>query len=184
MAINNHYDVIVLGLGVMGSAAAYHLANDGRSALALEQFALDHKLGSSYGESRIIRYAYDHPAYVEMAKSSFPMWREFEEASGQRIMYRTGGFDFAPADEPTLVATRDNLAAAGIFHEWLTPDEGMRLFPQFRVGEDERVLYQPDAGYLAASQCVITLAKMAQARGTTLLTNTPVQRVEALTNGG
>src|SRR5258708_4202991 len=160
MATNNHYDIIVLGLGVMGSATAYHLARDGRRVLALEQFTLDHRLGSSYGESRIIRYAYDHPAYVEMAKFTFPMWRELEEVSGQRLMIRTGGFDFGPADEPTLIATRDNLAAAGVFHEWLTPDEGMRHFPQFRVGEDERVLYQPDAGYLAASECVITLGKL------------------------
>lgn len=181
MATNNHFDVIVLGLGVMGSAAAYHLARDGRRVLALEQFALDHKLGSSYGESRIIRYAYDHPVYVEMAKHSFPMWRELEEDSGQHLMYRTGGFDFGQADEPTLVATRDNLADAGVAHEWLTPDEAMRRFPQFHVDGDQRVLYQPDAGYLAASDCVITMAKCAQERGATLLTNTPVQRVEALT---
>src|SRR5215831_20585545 len=104
MPNDNHYDVIVLGLGVMGSAAAYHLARDGRRVLALEQFELDHKLGSSYGESRIIRYAYDHPTYVELAKHTFPMLHELERASGRRLLFTTGGFDFGPPEFPTLVA--------------------------------------------------------------------------------
>src|SRR5258708_15812942 len=135
MATNNHYDVIVLGLGVMGTATAYHLARDGRGVLALEQFTLDHRLGSSYGESRIIRYAYDHPAYVEMAKFTFPMWRELEEVSGQRLMIRTGGFDFGPADEPTLIATRDNLAAAGVVFRMVNPYRGGRDPPPIPAGE-------------------------------------------------
>src|SRR5579859_3517246 len=180
MQSNNHFDVIVLGLGVMGSAAAYHLARDGRRVLAIEQFELDHRLGSSYGESRIIRYAYDHPAYVELAGAAFPMWRELEDQSGERLLFRTGGIDFGPADEPSLLTTRDNLAAAGIFHEWLGPDEAMQRFPQFHFDEAAAVLYQPDAGYLAASACVKTQAKMARSYGATLLTQMPVVRVEAL----
>src|SRR5258708_16212480 len=102
MAKEAQYDVIVLGLGVMGSAAAYHLAKDGKRVLALEQFELDHRLGSSYGESRIIRYAYAHPAYVELAKHAFPMWRALEQESGQKLITPTGGLDFGKPDSPTL----------------------------------------------------------------------------------
>src|SRR3954463_5708090 len=121
MTTSNHYDVIVLGQGVMGSATAYHLAKDGQRVLALEQFELDHRLGSSYGESRIIRYAYDHPTYVEMAKHTFPMWRDLEKVSGRQLMTQTGGLDFGKPDSPTLLATRQNLLAAGVPYEWLTP---------------------------------------------------------------
>src|SRR5256885_16906070 len=121
MANETQYDVIVLGLGVMGSAAAYHLAGDGWRVLALEQFELDHRLGSSYGESRIIRYTYDHPTYVEMAKWTFPMWRELEQESGRKLMVQTGGLDFGPPDFPTFVATRQNLQDAGIPYEILSP---------------------------------------------------------------
>ncbi len=174
----NQYDVIVLGLGVMGSAAAYHLANDGQRVLALEQFELDHRMGSSYGESRIIRYAYDHPAYVEMSKAAFPMWRALEEASGQQLMVRTGGLDFGAADSPSLLVTRDNLKAEGIPFDWLTPGEVSRRFPQFRLADNMYGMFQPDAGYLAASRCVVTQAEMARKCGATLLTRTPVQRVE------
>src|SRR5262245_46798319 len=110
----NHYDVIVLGLGVMGSGAAYHLAKAGLRVLALEQFQLDHRMGSSYGESRIIRYAYDHPTYVGLVKSAYPMWRDLEAESERQLMFKTGGLDFGKPDAPTLVKTRDNLAQAGI----------------------------------------------------------------------
>jgi len=178
----NHYDVIVLGLGVMGTAAAYHLAKDGQRVLALEQFELDHRLGSSYGESRIIRYAYDHPAYVQMAKATFPMWRALEQESGRQLMVQTGGLDFGLPDFPSLVETRKNLLAAGIAYEWLTPGEVAKRFPQFRLNDDMMAGYQPDAGYLAASDCVITQANMAQRHGATLLTKTPVVRVEVLTD--
>ncbi len=176
----NHYDVIVLGLGVMGSAAAYHLASDGQRVLALEQFELDHRMGSSYGESRIIRYAYDHPAYVEMAKATFPLWRALEERSGRQLMVQTGGLDFGAADSPSLIVTRDNLQVAGVPFEWLIPAEVTKRFPQFRLHDNMRGMFQPDAGYLAASKCVVAQAEMAQQCGATLLTKTPVLRVEVL----
>lgn len=175
-----HYDVIVIGLGVVGAAAAYHLANDGQRVLALEQFELNHRNGSSYGESRIIRYAYDHPLYTEMAKDAFPMWRALEAASNKRLMFRTGGFDFGPADAPTLVGTRRNLEAAGVPFEWLEPAEAMARFPQFRLREGMAALYQPDAAYLAASSCVLGLVDLARWKGASLQVGTPVTAIEPL----
>jgi monomeric sarcosine oxidase len=174
------YDVIVLGQGVMGSATAYHLAKDGQRVLALEQYELDHRLGSSYGESRIIRYAYDHPAYVEMAKHTFPMWRDLEKVSGRQLLTQTGGLDFGKPDSPTFIATKQNLLAAGVPYEWLTPTDVARRFPQFRLDEDMMGGFQPDAGSLAASLCVITQSEMAQKHGATVLTKTPVLEVEVL----
>src|SRR5690349_20920529 len=142
----NQYDVIVLGLGVMGSATAYHLARDGQRVLALEQFELDHRLGSSYGESRIIRYAYDHPVNVELSKWAFPMWRELQEASGRQLIVQTGGLDFGVEDSPSLLVTRDNLRNAGVAFDWLTPAEVSKRLPQFRLADNMRALFQPDAG--------------------------------------
>src|SRR5260221_2101686 len=153
--MNNHFDVIVLGVGVMGSATAYHLAKEGQRVLALEQFELDHRMGSSFGESRIIRYAYDHPAYVELAKPAFAMWRDLERESGRQLMFTTGGFDFGDPEFSTLKASRTNLAAAGVPFEWLTVEEARQRFPLFHLEENMRALYQPDAGYLAASDCVV-----------------------------
>ncbi|MFN7208866.1 MAG: N-methyl-L-tryptophan oxidase [Aggregatilineales bacterium] len=181
--MNRPYDVIVIGLGVMGSAAAYHLARAGQRVLALEQFELDHRNGSSHGESRIIRYAYTHPLYVQMARESFALWQALETASGRRLMQRTGGFDFGAPDSPTLRATHQTLESASIPFEWLNAEEAMRRFPQFSLTAEMVALYQPDAAYLAASACVIAQTELAHALGAELLFETPVRRIEPLHDG-
>ncbi|MCS6870269.1 MAG: N-methyl-L-tryptophan oxidase [Anaerolineae bacterium] len=178
--MSGHYDVIVIGLGVMGSAAAYHLAKAGQRVLALEQFELDHRMGSSHGESRIIRYAYTHPLYVQMAHESFGLWRALEQASGKRLMVRTGGFDFGEPESPTLRQTRQTLEATAIPFEWLDSQEAARRFPQFKLEPHMVALYQPDAAYLAASACVIAQAELARTLGADLLFETPVVRIEPL----
>ncbi|MCY3979547.1 MAG: FAD-dependent oxidoreductase, partial [Chloroflexi bacterium] len=76
------FDAIVIGAGAMGSAAAYYLSKRGQRVLLLEQFELDHRKGSSYGYSRIIRYPYDHPEYVELMKDTVPPWLAREAARG------------------------------------------------------------------------------------------------------
>ena len=103
-------DLIVIGAGAVGSATAYHAAKAGHSVLLLEQYAIDHQRGSSYGYSRIIRYAYDHPAYVELAKAAYPAWHDFEQESGETLYVRTGGLDFAFPGEPSFVTTVNTLA--------------------------------------------------------------------------
>jgi len=109
--MDRHYDAIVIGLGVMGSSAAWHLARNGQRVLALEQFELDHRNGSSYGSSRIIRYAYDHPAYIPLAHSAYTLWRELEAESGDQLLQIVGGLDFGAADEDSLIATRVQMAS-------------------------------------------------------------------------
>lgn len=172
-------DVIVLGAGVMGSAAAYQLAKAGQQVVVLEQFEVDHQNGSSVDASRIFRYAYDRPDYVALARAAYPMWQALEEESGQRLMQYTGALDFGRAVSPTLQAFKNTLTVTCIAHEWLDPAEVSRRFPQFRLDEDMMGLYHAEAGYLAAGRCVLTLAQMAQKHGAVFQTNTRVQRIEA-----
>src|SRR3978361_1533965 len=98
-----------------------------------------------------------------MAKAAFPMWRDLEAESGRQLMVQTGGLDFSVPDFPTFAATYRNLTAARIPYEWMTPAETMKRFPQFHLDDNMMGGYQPDAGYLAASLCVITLAERAAA---------------------
>ncbi len=176
--MDRHYDAIVIGMGVVGSTAAWHLARAGQRVLVLEQFELDHQNGSSYGSSRIIRYAYDHPAYIPLAHRSYPLWRELESESGDELLYVVGGLDFGAADEDTLIATRDVLADEGMAYEWLTPEEVSARFPQFRLDDHMMGLYQPDGGALAASRCVVAAARMALKHGATLQTGARVTAIE------
>jgi len=176
--MRNHFDAIVIGLGVVGSTAAWQLARAGQRVLALEQFELDHQLGSSYGSSRIIRYAYDHPAYIPLARAAYPLWRELETESGEQLLQISGGLDFGPADDPGLLATRDTLREADVPCEWLDAEETAQRFPQFRLDENMMGLYQADGGILAASRCVLSAARMALKHGATLQTGARVTTIE------
>src|SRR3977135_2159718 len=85
------YDVIVAGVGGMGSAAAYHLARRGRKVLGLERYSIPNEMGSSHGASRIIRLAYfEHPSYVPLLRRSYELWRELEREHGVQLLEMTG----------------------------------------------------------------------------------------------
>jgi monomeric sarcosine oxidase len=173
------YDVIVLGAGAMGSAAAYDLARDGQRVLLLEQFAIDHPNGSSYGNSRIIRYMYDHPAYVALAKAAYPLWRELEQAADEPLLHITGGIDFGHPEAATFKATLENAAQHAIPIEHLTPDEAMRRFPALTIPQDHAVVYQADYGLLNASACVRAQVRLAQQHGAQVVSGQRVRRVAA-----
>lgn len=179
MSGNNTYDVIVLGLGVMGSAAAWHLARAGQRVLALEQYEVDHGFGSSIDASRIFRYAYDYPAYVALARAAYPMWKALQADTGVKLMQYTGALDFGRADARTLLAFRETLIATGIEHQWLTPAEVAQQVPQFRLDDDMMAIYHAEAGYLAAGRCVATLVQEARRQGAVIQTNARVQQVTA-----
>ena len=88
------YDVIVIGLGGMGSAAVYHLARRGRKVLGLERFDIPHDRGSSHGATRIIRLAYaEHANYVPLLRRAYQLWREIESEADERLLFITGGID-------------------------------------------------------------------------------------------
>ncbi|HEX2622398.1 MAG TPA: N-methyl-L-tryptophan oxidase [Phototrophicaceae bacterium] len=168
------YDVIIVGAGAMGSAAAYHLAKSGQRVLLLEQFEINHQYGSSYGASRIIRYSYDDPIYVKLARSTYPLWTELEQESGEKLHIVTGGLDFGPAGDPRLLDTIHTARETEIPHEMITPREAENRFPQYRMGDEFTVMYQPDSGILRASKCVKVHVELAEKHGAVVMDQTPV----------
>src|SRR5215813_12402567 len=101
------YDVIVVGVGGMGSAATYHLAARGARVLGLEQFDIPHDLGSSHGISRIIRLAYwEHPDYVPLVRRAYDLWLELERG-GERLLVVTGSIDAGFSSSANIVGVRD-----------------------------------------------------------------------------
>ena len=177
------FDAIVIGAGAMGSAAAYYLSERLQRVLLLEQFELDHRLGSSYGYSRIIRYAYDHPEYVELAKDTFPLWHSLQEKLGEQLVVQTGGIDFGPAGEASLEATIAAMQASGLSYELLRPAESNVRFPQFHLPEDFKALYQPDSGFVKASKAVRGHIKLAQANGADVKEATAVTAIKLQSDG-
>ena len=172
------YDAIVIGAGAMGSAAAYYLSQRGQSVLLLEQFELDHRMGSSYGYSRIIRYSYDHAEYVDLMRDTFPLWFALQDTLGETLYVQTGGIDFGPADDTTLQATIAAVRNSGIDHDLLTPKAAAERFPQFSFDRDFQVLYQPDSGFIQASKAVMGHIKLARANGAVIKDKVAVRDIE------
>ena len=172
-----HYDVIVVGGGVMGCATAYHLAQRGRRVLLLEQFAIGHERGSSHGHSRIFRLAYNTPDYVRLAQAALPLWRALERDSGTDLLLQTGGLDYALPGTPSFDATHATLSALNIDFERLDHAAIARRFPQFSLPNDIEAIYQRDSGILDANCCVATLAAEARRHGADLRENEPARQI-------
>ena len=179
-----HYDIVVCGLGAMGSAALYTLARRGVRVLGIERFAPGHDRGSSHGATRIIRLAYwEHPSYVPLLRRAYELWREFEAAAGQQLLHITGVAEIGPPDG---VLVRGTLAAAQLHalpHEVLAAPELMRRLPAFRLPDDFVAVLQPDGGFLAAEPSIHALVALAQAAGAELRSGETVRAIEPRAGG-
>ena len=170
-------DVIIVGGGVMGCAAAWRLALAGHRVRLLEQFGIGHALGSSHGPSRMIRLAYDAPEYVQMGQSAFALWEELEAASGESLLLRAGGVNAGLPHANELAGIARTYDALGVPYERLDPDELRRRFPQLTFPDGTIGLYQADYGILAASRIVAALAAQARAHGAVIQESEPVQQI-------
>jgi sarcosine oxidase len=170
-----HFDVIVLGGGTMGTAAAWALGKRGLKALVLEQFDHVHDQGSHGGETRVIRHAYaESPEYVPLVRRADQLWQELEAASGERILVRCGGLELAAPGFAHARAARASADAHGLSYEWLTPDEVMSRWPAFQVPDDWHALYSADSGFLLTVPALRVMAHAARALGATVLERTQV----------
>ena len=143
------YDTIVLGVGGMGSATAYHLARRGQRVLGLEQFDLPHALGSSHGVTRIIRLAYwEDPAYVPLLRRAYELWRDLELTAEERLLYITGSVDAGWAGSPMFEGSRASCELHHLPHEVLNAAQLAERFPGYRLAENALAVYQPDGGFL------------------------------------
>jgi sarcosine oxidase len=147
-------DVIVIGAGAVGSAAAYHLSLRGASVTLLEQFSLGHDRGSSHGPSRIIRYSYADPLYAGLMGEAFASWRALEADGGETLYFRTGGVSLCPPGLDYVDQVETSLRGLGIPHRRMKADELRRVAPAFEIRDDEQVVFEPDIGILPADRIV------------------------------
>jgi sarcosine oxidase len=179
-SLPREYDVIVLGLGALGSAAAYWSAKRGARVLGLEQFEFGHTRGSSHDRSRIIRLSYFTPAYVQMAKEAYRAWASLEEDAGERLVVKTGGLDIGPRANPERMSEHvTSMRACGVLFEELDAAEIRRRWPCWRVDDEVHGIFQADAGIVAAERATNALRRVAIGFGATLYDRTPVTSLRA-----
>ena len=150
------YDVIVVGVGGMGSATVSHLARRGARVLGLEQYDIPHDRGSSHGLSRIIRLAYfEHPAYVPLLHRAYELWWALERDVQERLLIITGSLDIGTADSSVFSGALKAAQSHHLVHEVLEPEALRRRFPGYGLQAPLLGLYQPQGGLLAAERCIV-----------------------------
>ncbi len=161
------FDVIVLGLGAMGSSTAYQLALRGGKVLGIDQFSPPHAFGSSHGKSRIIREAYfESPLYVPLVKRAYDGWAELQARSGKRVLTRTGGLMIGPPDGIVVSGARASAVQHSLPYEELGAKELRSRFPTFHARPTDVAIWEPRAGVLdpeAAIDAQLSLARRAGA---------------------
>lgn len=172
------YDVVVVGLGVMGAAALHELASRGLRVCGVERFDVPHSFGSSHGGSRVIRKAYfEDPRYVPLLEESWERWRALERRAAEPLLIQTGGLHFGPADSPDLLAVLAAASQHGLAHELMDADALGRRFPRFRLADGDLALVERDAGVLLPERCVTAFVTGALRHGATVLARTRVSKM-------
>ncbi|KAL5599863.1 hypothetical protein FOVSG1_007675 [Fusarium oxysporum f. sp. vasinfectum] len=179
------YDVAVVGLGALGSAAAYQASIKGAKVVGFEQFELGHVRGASHDTSRIVRTSYGAPEFVALARSAYKDWAELERRSGMKMLTITGGVVFLPQKGPTPSSDfTTSLDANGVPYEVLTPEETNKRWPGFNVPQGVDTVFTPDSGIVHAAKAVMTLQFQARFNGAVLKENTRVEAVTPQHSGG
>jgi sarcosine oxidase len=157
-----NYDVIVLGLGAMGSAAAQQLAQRQKRVLGIEQFVSPHDQGSSHGDTRMIRQAYwESPAYLPLVLRAYELWEKLERDAGAKLLHITGGLILGSGDSQLVTG---GIAAAdqhSIKYEVLNPRQTHERFPAITPHANDVAVYEERAGYLLAEECIRAQLRLA-----------------------
>ena len=172
------HDVLVVGLGAMGSATLHALAGRGLDVVGVDAYDPPHSLGSTHGRSRIIREAYyEHPAYVPLVRTAYAAWARLEAASGARLFLRTGGLNIGPRDGALVSGALASAGRHGLDVELLEAREINRRHPAYAVPEGMVGVFEPSAGMLFPEACISAFLEVARSLGAEVR---PHMRVSAL----
>jgi sarcosine oxidase len=178
------YEVVVVGLGAVGSSAAYHLAKKGCAVLGLDHFHPPHSFGSSHGLSRIIREAYfEHPLYVPLVQRAYHLWQELERESGRTLFRQTGGLMIGPPDGVIVTGATRSAQQHHLPHRLLTATEIHNEFPALQPAEQMVGVWEPRAGILFPELAIESHLELAARAGAELRFETEMLRWEPKGDG-
>lgn len=178
------YEVIVVGLGAMGSSSVFHLAKRGHRVLGIDRFHPPHNFGSSHGLTRIIREAYfEDPLYVPLVQRSYELWAALEEKSGNQLLLKTGGLMIGPHDGTLVSGASRSAEQHHLEHEILNSTNLGQKFPIFNVDDDPLAVWEPRAGILFPERAIQTHLELAAQNHAQLRFNEPVRKWEPFEKG-
>lgn len=161
-----NWDVIVLGLGGVGSAAAFHLASSPCRVLGIDQYDPPHDRGSSHGKTRVIRQAYfEHPCYVPLLRRAYDLWDELEARSSAKLFHRTGLVEIGPADGIVIRGVKASADEYQLDIEELSMSDVSARWPGLAGQNDWTAIVENNAGFLSVEQCVAQHLRLAVEAG-------------------
>jgi monomeric sarcosine oxidase len=169
-------DLIIVGAGLAGSAAAWAASARGLNVVVLEAFEPGHRNGSSHGSARIFRRAYPDPLYVRMTGAAGELWRQLEDQAGERLLTLTGGLDFGAKRNPALL--HEVLTSCGVPAELLESAAAAERWPYFDFADAGQVMFHADSGVLDSRNAMAAMLRLAAANGADIRFSTPVTRLE------
>jgi sarcosine oxidase len=177
-------DVAIVGVGSMGSMAAWQLATRGAKVIGFEQFAPGHDRSAHGGESRIFRTAYlEGPEYVPLLQEAQRLWHQLEQETGQQLLTLNGGLMIAPRATDFLRNVTACIERFDLPHELLEPEEATRRYPQHRFEQEHVIVLDKQAGYLRPELAVLTAARRAEELGAEILRDVRVEAIEETGRG-
>lgn len=169
MPVERLHDVIIVGLGAMGSATALELSRRGVDVLGFDRYSPPHPFGSSHGETRIIREAYfEHPVYVPMVQRAYELWHALEQSAGVTLLRETGGLMIGRPDSALVQGARLSAQTHRLQHEVVGSAEILTRFPALRPESDMVAVWEPRAGILFPEPCISAQLALARRRGAEL----------------
>lgn len=178
------FDVIVAGLGAMGSAAVYQLARQGKRVMGLDRFTPPHNQGSSHGKTRIIRQAYlEGEAYVPLLLRAYQLWRQLERNSKRPLLTITGGLMLGLPDSRAVRGSTHSAQTHNIDHELLDAVAIQKRFPALSPPPSFVGLFEKQAGYLLPEVAIHAHLQLAARHGAQLHFHEPLTSWQVTTGG-
>jgi monomeric sarcosine oxidase len=168
--------IAIVGAGIHGSSTAKVLASRGHKVTLFEQFPLLHELGSSHGESRIVRKAYPDRFYTSLMAEAYPLWQDLETESGQKLLHEVGLAYFGHQDAPNLQTVVEGLKDVEEPHQILDASSVQTVSPQLRLADDEVAVFTKRAGWVEAQKCVAVTHELAKRAGASVEVGRRVER--------
>ena len=174
-------DLVIVGAGLAGAAAAWSSSARGLDVVVLERFGPGHKNGSSHGSARIFRRAYPDPLYVRLTGAAGELWRHLEDQAGEKLLTLTGGLDFGATRNPARL--HQVLTSCGVPAELLEPEAAAERWPYFDFTGAGQVMFHADSGVIDPQNAMAAMLRLAAANGADIRFGTPVTRLETAPSG-
>lgn len=179
------FDTIVIGVGGMGSATCYELARRGQKVLGIERYNIGHAMGSSHGETRMLRLAYfEGLSYVPMVLRAHGLWREIGDRIGDTLLHITGTLDIAKEGDGTVENAKLACEKFNLVYEGFTANEIASRFPGFKTPSTHIGILQPDGGFVMSEKAILAYTALAIDKGAEIHPRERVLSFEPTASGG